>query len=84
LCPAEWGTADDTHWWILSRCGECGEWSEIVITDEQAARLDCELDRQLMTIKREAGRLEAERMAAEAEAFINALNRDLIDAADFA
>ena len=84
LCPAEWGTADDSHWWILSRCGECGEWSEIVITDEQAARLDCELDRQLTSIQREAARLEAERMAAEAEAFINALNRDLIDAADFA
>jgi hypothetical protein len=84
LCPTDWGTADETHWWVLSRCGECGVWSEIVITDGQAARLDCELDRHAMAIQRAAARLEAERMAAEAEAFIAALDRDLIDAADFA
>ena len=57
---------------------------EIVITDAQAARLDCVLDRQLNAIRRAAAQLEGERMAAEADAFIDALHRDLIDAADFA
>jgi hypothetical protein len=84
VCPMEWGAADDAHWWPLSRCRECGVWSEIVITNQQAGRLDLVLDRQQRAIHRAAARLEAERMAAEAEAFIDALRRDLIDAADFA
>jgi hypothetical protein len=35
-------------------------------------------------IRRAAEQFEAERMAVEADAFIAALQRDLIDAADFA
>ena len=84
VCPTDWGTAGEEHWWVLSRCGECNVWCEIGITDAQAARLDCVLDRQLNAIHRAAAQLEGERMAAEADAFIDALHRDLIDAADFA
>jgi hypothetical protein len=84
LCPMDWGAVDDAHWWVLSRCGECGAWSETQITNPQAARLDLELNRQQALIWRAAERLEAERMAVEAETFIAALQRDLIDAADFA
>ena len=84
LSPADRGTADDAHCWVRSRCGECGTWSERIITNAQAARLDRELVRQSELIRRAAARLEAERMAAEAEAFIRALHCDLIDAADFA
>ena len=84
MCPTDWGTAGEEHWWVLSRCGECNVWCEIVITNAQAARLDCVLDRQLYAIRRAAAQLESERMAAEADAFIDALHRDLIDAADFA
>ena len=84
LCPIDWGTVDDDYWWVLSRCGECGEWTETHIGNEQAARLDIELNRQQALIRRAAERLEVERMAVEAEVFIAALERDLIDAADFA
>jgi hypothetical protein len=84
LCPADWGEQDEGQWWVLARCGECGVWTEAVITNAQAARLDRVLDRQLVAIRQVAERLEAERMAAEAAVFIDALNRDLIDAADFA
>jgi hypothetical protein len=84
LCPTDWGTAGEQHWWVLSRCGDCDVWSEVVISNAQAARLDRELDRQATAIRQAAERLEAERMAAQAAAFIDALNRDLIDAADFA
>jgi uncharacterized Zn finger protein len=84
LCPVEWGTVDDQHWWVLSRCGECGSWTETLIDNAQAARLDVELNAQQALIRRAAERLEAERMAAEADVFIVALQRDLIDAADFA
>ena len=84
LCPIGWGTFGDDQWWVLSRCGECGHWSETLISNAQAARMDIELNRQQTLIRRAAERLEAERMAVEAEAFIAALQRDLIDAADFA
>jgi hypothetical protein len=84
LCPIEWGTVDDERWWVLSRCGQCGHWIETQITNEQAKRLDLELNRQQALIRRAADRLEAERMAVEADAFIAALQRDLIDAGDFA
>jgi hypothetical protein len=56
---------------------------EIVIDDRRAAALDCTLDRQMDQIRRAADRLDAERMAADAEAFAAALQRDLIVAADF-
>jgi hypothetical protein len=69
---------------VLSRCGECGDWSATLISNAQAARLDIELNRQQALIRRAAERLESERMAVEAEAFIDALQSDLIDAADFA
>jgi hypothetical protein len=42
------------------------------------------VDRQAEPIDRAARRLDQERMAAQAEAFVAALRRDLIDAADFA
>jgi hypothetical protein len=83
VCPMDWGTADDSHWWVLARCGECEAWMEIVIDDREAAALDRALDRQLNQIRRAADRLDAERMAADAEAFAVALQRDLIVAADF-
>ena len=84
LCPMDWGTVDDERWWVLSRCGECGHWTETVVTNEQAKRLDLELNLQQALIRRTAERFEAERKAAEADAFIAALQRDLIDAGDFA
>jgi hypothetical protein len=84
LCPMDWGTVDDERWWVLSRCGECGHWTETLVANEQAKRLDLELNRQQAFIRRAADRLEAERMAVEADAFIVALQHDLIDAGDFA
>ena len=84
LCPMDWGIADDTHWWITMRCPECDVWSEIVVTNEQAAVLDRVLDRQMAEMSAELHRLDGERMAYEGEAFVQALRRDLLDAGDFA
>ena len=84
LCPLDWAPPDDCNWWVQSRCGECGHWSEMLIDNAQAARLDLELNRQQAVMWRTAERFEAERMAVEADAFIAALQRDLIDAGDFA
>jgi hypothetical protein len=84
VCPVEWETAGEDHWWISFRCGECGRRSELVVTNATAAELDCLLAAQEHRIRREAERMEHERMLKEVDAFIAALHRDLIAPADFA
>jgi hypothetical protein len=84
VCPIDWETAGEGHWWISFRCGECGRRSEHVVTNATAAELDCLLAAQEYRIRREVQRMEHERMAEEVDAFIAALHRDLIAPADFA
>ena len=84
MCPMEWETAGESHWLIELRCGECGCWREVRTTNEEASAFDLLLDRQTAPIERELERLDRRRMEAEAEAFIAALEHDLVDAADFA
>jgi hypothetical protein len=83
VCPMDWGEADELRWWVEARCGDCGAWSETVISNAQAAALDVALDRQEARIRAAADRLNAERMAAEIDVFVAALDRGLIGAADF-
>ena len=83
VCPVDWEPRDDDHWWILARCGDCGLWSETIITNARAARLDRELDRDIAAIRSAARRLDLERMTTEVEAFATALDLDLIAPADF-
>ena len=75
--------ADEASWWILARCGDCETWEEIVVSNEQAALLDQELDQQMTAMIQAADRLDAERMAAQSQAFVQALNANAIVAADF-
>jgi hypothetical protein len=84
LCPIDWEPVDDDHWQIDARCGACGLWHALRLTNAQTAAWEVELDRQTRPIQLELRRLDRERMAREAEGFIGALRRDLIDAADFA
>ncbi len=84
ICPIEWETAGDHHWWMLLRCGECQSWVQATVGNEQAAALDIELDRQQAEIADAAAALAAERMATDVETFTAALELDLVDADDFA
>ncbi len=84
ICPIEWETAGEHHWWLLLRCGECQAWVQATVGNEQAAALDVELDRQQAEIAAALATLEAERMAADVETFTAALELDLVDADDFA
>ena len=68
--PVDWEPVNDTHWWMLLRCGACDTWREVTVTNAIASRYDLELDRK--------------RMAAEVETRIQALRHGLVDAADFA
>ena len=83
VCPMEWGAVDDEQWWVRSRCGDCGVWTDVVLSNAQAATLDVALDRQMAQIRTAADRLDAERMADAADAFAAALHCDLIVPADF-
>jgi hypothetical protein len=84
ICPIDWAPAGDHHWWLLMRCGECQAWVQATVGNEQAAALDVELDRQEAEIRDALASHEAERMAADVEAFTTALELDLVDADDFA
>ena len=78
-----WWSADDDSWWIVSRCGECGVWAEVLLENAHAAWYDLELDRQMAAMSCAAQRLDAERMADEARAFLLALHANQVVAADF-
>jgi hypothetical protein len=82
--PVSWEPADDRHWWMLLRCGECDAWQEVTVSDAVAQRFDAELDRRADLLARALARLDRQRMAADVETMIAALRRGLIDAADFA
>jgi hypothetical protein len=81
--PMEWREADDEHWWLLLRCGECGAERELTVGDDIAKRYGEDLDAAQREIDQVVQRLDCERMAAETEIFVKALERDLIDAGDF-
>jgi transcription elongation factor Elf1 len=82
--PVFWRPHDETHWWMLLRCGGCGASRELTVPDPEADRFDHALDRAQAVIRREADRLSRNRLAEEAEAFAAALELDLISAEDFA
>ena len=83
LCPLEWTAEDAGHWQVEFRCGGCEARSALLVDNRQAAALDVELDRQLASIRDAAERLDAERMDADARAFVAALHAGFIVAADF-
>jgi uncharacterized Zn finger protein len=80
----EWETYGADHWFMWLRCGNCGHRMEVIVDNDRAAALDVLLDRQQAEIARAARAMEAERMSVEADKFISALRRDLIEADDFA
>lgn len=84
VCPIEWEPADDEVVWVLLRCGECGAWREGEFNEEVLDRFDRKLDEAAVQIARAADRLHADWRSTEADAFAAALDRDLIDAGDFA
>jgi len=84
MCPIEWGTEGERAWWISWCCGDCGlDWHSVV-SNLQAEALDRDLARHDAAIRRTADAIARELMRGEADTFIAALQRDLIDAADFA
>ena len=82
--PVEWEPFGDTHWWIVLRCGACGDRGEGLVANAAAQRFDRDLDEAQDEMVRAADRLELEILSAQADSLAVALERDLIGADDFA
>ena len=84
VCPLQWQPLRHGRWAIALRCGDCGLARDFVASNALAAEFYETFDTQQRKMERELRRMDAARMAKEVAAFIEALDRDLIDPADFA
>ena len=82
--PVNWEPLGEDRWWMFLRCGECGVSRDVTITNAEAERYETALHGRAALLSAAARKLEAERMADEVDVFVQALQHDLIDAADFA
>jgi hypothetical protein len=82
--PVGWEPVGPERWRILLRCGECGTWRDVTVTNAVARRYDVELNRCAVRLAAVLGRMDRERMLGQVEAMTIALELGLIDAADFA
>lgn len=84
VCPIEWDLlAGGQEVWILLRCGECGAWRDVTVSFAVAERFSQDFERARSHIAATLHQRECQRMAVEVTTFVTALDRDLIDAADF-
>jgi hypothetical protein len=84
VCPVEWDLlAGGDEVWILLRCGQCEDWRDVTVSAEVAERCSQDFERARSHITATVQQLECQRMAGEVTTFVTALDRDLIDAADF-
>ncbi|HEY1853956.1 MAG TPA: hypothetical protein VGG40_05150 [Solirubrobacterales bacterium] len=83
--PLAWEPAGDrTSWRVWRRCPECGWRGDAVHAEAAIEAYDEQLDRGAHALLAELRELQRENMAAMAEAFVVALDADLIGADDFA
>src|SRR3954451_10331125 len=75
VAPVEWEPASHDRWWMFLRCAQCGISREVTVSNEGAERYDEELAGGAKAISLVALRFELERMAFDAEAFLEALDR---------
>jgi hypothetical protein len=82
--PVDWSPLRGDRWWMLLSCGNCGAGREVTVGDSEATRFDRELNLRSLLVAETAHQLDLEQMAVEGERLFEALQRDLIDASDFA
>jgi hypothetical protein len=84
VVPVQWEPVGEDRWWMFLRCAECGVSREVTVDNAVAKRYDEELAVGAKLIGQAAHRLEHERMAVDAEVFVDALRHGFIEPADFA
>jgi hypothetical protein len=82
--PMEWQALADDRWAMLLRCAECELWLETIVPNDVAVAYDRWLQWSTERIADELRRLDHDRMIADVAALVAALERDLVDASDFA
>jgi hypothetical protein len=84
VVPVWWESVDDDRWHMLLRCGACGTFRDVTAVDSVAQAYERDIERGAREIRTALDRMDRDRMSDQAEAFVAALRRDLIDAGDFA
>ncbi len=84
VVPVWWEELGEQQWRMLLRCGRCETYRSVVVANDEAKAYDRDLQSGMDQIAASLERRERERMAAELQVFVAALERDLIDAGDFA
>jgi hypothetical protein len=82
--PVSWEPAGDSAWWMFLRCGECGMSREAAVSNAEADRFERALHARASVLAGAARKLQEERLSAEIDVFVTALEDDLIDADSFA
>jgi hypothetical protein len=83
VVPVDWEEADDMHWWIRLRCGECGHVREVTVEDDVAQRFDRALEASMVALRVAVASIDRKAMEHELDTLIGALAYDLINASDF-
>ena len=83
VVPVDWEEADDTHWWIRLRCGECEHVREVTVEDEVAQRFDRALEASMVALRAAVASIDRKTMEHDLDTLIGALAYDLINASDF-
>jgi hypothetical protein len=84
VVPVWWESVDEDRWRMLLRCGACGTYRELTAPDDVAHAYERDLGHGMREISIAVERMDRDRMADQTDAFVAALQRDLIDAGDFA
>jgi hypothetical protein len=74
---------DDERWHVLLRCAQCETYRDVTVGNDVAVAYERDLERGRVEIAASLNRSDRARMLAELPVLIAALERDLIDAADF-
>lgn len=81
--PVDWFEADDGHWHIRLRCGNCGHIQSGMFDQRTADLFDTKLDAAADVLARSLKRMELQNLEREADRFAAALAADAIWPEDF-
>jgi hypothetical protein len=83
VVPVWWESVGEDRWHMLLRCGACGTYRDVTAPDDVAQAYERDISRGMAEIRTAVDRMDRDRMASQTDAFVVALQRDLIDAGDF-